>query len=120
MDREVVFSLGVALAVGLLVGLERQMAIARKEGKEILLGGVRTFPLIAMMGAVSTLLARSMGAWVAGASLVGFVTVVALYRIAQRQEDREGGLTTEVAAIVTWLLGALAVSEAIAEVSSRR
>src|SRR5688500_15573481 len=113
MDRELVFSLAVALAVGLLVGLERQMAIARKEGKEVLLGGVRTFPLIAMMGAVSTILSRALGAWIAGTALVGFVAIVALYRVAQRQEDREGGLTTEVAAIVVWLLGSLAVSDAI-------
>src|SRR5688572_12983268 len=64
MDRDLLLSFGVALAVGLLVGLERQMALARKGGGELLLGGVRTFPLIALFGALSSLLSRALGPWI--------------------------------------------------------
>jgi uncharacterized membrane protein (DUF4010 family) len=119
MDRELVASLGVALAVGLLVGLERQMAIAGKDGREHLLGGVRTFPLIALMGAVSTLIARALGVWIGAAALLGLVALIAVYRITLKGEDRVGGVTTEIAALVTWLLGALAVSDVVASFGGR-
>ncbi|OGQ23832.1 MAG: hypothetical protein A2138_07310 [Deltaproteobacteria bacterium RBG_16_71_12] len=113
MERDLAASLGTAFAVGLLVGLERQMAIGRAEGHETRLGGVRTFPLIALAGALSVLLAETIGSWLAAASLLGLVTLIAAHRIGAASPDRESGATTDVAAVVTWLLGALAVSHTI-------
>lgn len=113
MERDLAASLGTAFAVGLLIGLERQMAIGRAEGQETRLGGVRTFPLIALAGALSVLLAESIGSWLAAASLLGLVALIAAHRIGAAAAEREGGATTDVAAVITWLLGALAVSNSI-------
>ena len=55
MDLEVFAALGVSVAIGLLIGLERQRAILKKRD-EVLIGGVRTFPLIALAGSTCTLL----------------------------------------------------------------
>lgn len=74
MDRELIASLGVSLAAGLLIGLERQRAIVRKEGDETLLGGVRTFPLVALSGSIAALFSAQ--AWLVGAALVGLVALM--------------------------------------------
>lgn len=113
MERDLAASLGTAFAVGLLVGLERQMAISKAEGHETRLGGVRTFPLIALAGALSELLAETLGNWLSAASLLGLVLLVAAHRIGASANERESGATTDVAAVVTWLLGALAMSHRI-------
>ena len=67
--EEIFFGFLIALAAGALIGLEREQA--RVLDKKPSIGGVRTFPLIALAGALSALLAHTMGVWpVLGALLV--------------------------------------------------
>ncbi|HZS07939.1 MAG TPA: MgtC/SapB family protein [Blastocatellia bacterium] len=56
--------LGIALGLGLLVGLQRESASSR-------LAGVRTFPLVTILGTACALLAQSFGGWEALAVLAG-------------------------------------------------
>jgi uncharacterized membrane protein (DUF4010 family) len=97
----------VALLVGFLIGRNRERAEARK-GRDVF-AGVRTFPLIALAGAVPTLLMP-----VAGPALVvaSFVAVAAVAVVSYLRTSAQGdiGATTEVATIATFLLGALAGS----------
>ncbi len=97
--------LAVAMLIGLLVGLDRERAEERKERQ--LFAGVRTFPMIALAGCVPMLLIRHAGPLLLlGALLaVAAVTVVAYARGAA---SGDMGATTEIAAIATFLLGALA------------
>jgi len=98
-------SLLVALLVGFLIGLDRERAEARKERS--LFAGVRTFPLIALAGALAVLLVD-----VGGRALIlgSFLAVAAIALVSYVQGTRQGdiGATTEIAALVTFLLGALA------------
>lgn len=95
----------VALLVGLLIGVDRERAEERKARR--LFAGIRTFPLIALAGALPALLLP-----VTGPALlaVSFVAVAALVAAAYLRASTSGqpGATTEFAAIVTFLLGALA------------
>ena len=97
--------LAVAMLIGLLVGLDRERAEERKERQ--LFAGVRTFPMIALAGCVPMLLIGHAGPLLLlGALLaVAAVTVVAYARGAATGDI---GATTEIAAIATFLLGALA------------
>ncbi len=97
----------VALLLGLLIGLDRERAEERKQQK--LFAGVRTFPLIALLGAGLALLRESMGAW---PLVAGFVAVVAIALVSYQASCKAGhvGATTEIAALVTFTLGALAGS----------
>jgi uncharacterized membrane protein (DUF4010 family) len=100
--------LGIALAVGLLIGVERgwqQRGAA--EGQRI--AGLRTFGLIGLLGGLWGLVARHLGDMLLG---FGFLAVAALMITAyslNRQGDRNHGVTSVVAALVTFTLGALAV-----------
>ena len=97
--------LGVALLVGFLIGLDRERAEARKQVD--LFAGIRTFPLIALAGAVPSLAAEAWGIAPLIATLAAFA---ALLGVAYFRSTAAGniGATTEVAALVTFLLGALA------------
>lgn len=94
--------LAAALGLGMLIGIDRER---RKDGGAIrVAAGVRTHALLALLGAVVALL----GPW---ALAVGGVGVVALTLASYlRSAPDELGLTGEIAILLTFLLGALAMS----------
>ncbi|HKJ72385.1 MAG TPA: MgtC/SapB family protein [Gammaproteobacteria bacterium] len=102
--------LGVALALGLLIGLERGWKL-RERAEGTRMAGLRTFGLTGLLGGVWALLSREMGPVVLG---VGFAALAAVLILAHLQMVRAGvepdyGITTVVAGLLTFALGALAV-----------
>jgi uncharacterized membrane protein (DUF4010 family) len=95
----------VALLVGLLIGVDRERAEQRKQRK--LFAGVRTFPLIALLGAILALMLAEIGPW---PLVVGLLAVAAIALVSYRESVRVGetGATTEVAALATYALGTMA------------
>ena len=95
----------VAALIGFLIGLERERAETRKARR--VFAGVRTFPLIALAGAVPMLVIRITGPALLIASFfaVASVTLVSYLRASAAGSV---GATTEIAALTTFLLGALA------------
>jgi uncharacterized membrane protein (DUF4010 family) len=97
----------VALAAGALIGLERQqdLGFERKSG----MGGVRTFPLIALAGALSAYVSQILGVWPIAATLliVGAIVTVSYNREWGRKDHP--GIITPLAALITFLLGVLAL-----------
>ncbi len=88
-----------AAAIGLFLGLEREWshrAAARQAA------GARTFALLALGGAI----AASLGSWVIVAGFAGSVAMISIGYV--RTSTADPGLTTEIAAGVAYLLGALA------------
>jgi uncharacterized membrane protein (DUF4010 family) len=93
---------GVALALGVLLGLERQRALGNEEGV-----GVRTFALIALAGAVAGYLDESLG--LHGFALALFIAVATLVvgPCVARAFRGESGITTEGSALLCFMLGLL-------------
>jgi uncharacterized membrane protein (DUF4010 family) len=89
--------LATALAIGLLLGVEREHDNARDSTRP---AGARTFPLIALAGAVSAALSP--------VALGVALGAVAAFAIAWYLRAAEPGATTEIAAVIAFLLGALA------------
>ncbi|MGE0545922.1 MAG: MgtC/SapB family protein [Kofleriaceae bacterium] len=109
-------ALGTALAVGLLIGLEREQN--RKDAAEQL-AGIRTYPIIAIIGALATMLEPS-SMWLPLIALGGLFALIAISYAADVRERKDHGVTTEVAAVATFLLGALAASRGVVEPMSER
>lgn len=97
MDWQQIQPFLVALAVGLLLGFERERSHHRE-----LPAGSRSFALLALVGAV----AASFGTWTVVVGLAGVVAMLALAYFRTSADDP--GTTTEIAAVVAYLLGALA------------
>ena len=95
----------VAVLIGILIGLDRERAEVRKAHR--LFAGVRTFPLIALAGAVPMLLTDIVGPAVLVAS---FLAVASIIAVSYWRGSAAGdiGATTEIAALATFLVGALA------------
>lgn len=91
--------LGIALGLGLLVGLEREWA----EDKPV---GLRSFVLISALGGLSALLMDSAGAWMVAGGLIALALLLGARVFGQRLE----GITTLLAALVVFLVGATAVA----------
>ncbi len=107
---ETQLALGTALAVGLLIGLEREQSKPQGVG----FAGVRTYPIFALIGGLATMLA-SVTIWLSVVALAGVIALVALsYRSAVRSGGTPG-VTTETSVIATFLLGALATSRGVIE-----
>lgn len=104
MELTAIFqSLGIALGLGLLVGLQRERAASR-------LAGLRTFPLVTILGAISGLLAQSFGAWTIGSAWVALAAVIVIGNIAKlRAGEIDPGVTTEVAILLMFGVGAYLV-----------
>lgn len=97
-----IYGFCVAFAVGLLIGIERERS--KGEGPQRAAAGVRTFILVALAGAIAQRLG-GVGIAVGGA----FVALAALASYRRSRSD-DPGLTTEVAMLVTFLLGVLAMT----------
>ncbi|HSR14603.1 MAG TPA: DUF4010 domain-containing protein [Gemmatimonadales bacterium] len=105
LSVETIRDFAIALFIGALVGLERE----KKKSVEgdLGLGGIRTFILLAMAGAVSGWLSVQLGSpWVFAAALVIVAALVlAGYILTVHEGKASPGLTTEIAALVIYLLG---------------
>lgn len=107
----------IALAAGLLVGMQREQAALAEGGREdrYFVGGIRTYPLYALAGAVATLLARQAGLWLIGVVFGALVVPLILSYYDDVRRERDRGLTSELAFVITYLLGVLALSEKVIE-----
>jgi uncharacterized membrane protein (DUF4010 family) len=108
LDLTLAWNFATALLIGALIGIERERHKQRNLHPEI--AGLRTFVLFALLGALCGWLGQVLQTpWLLAAGLLaaaGFV--IAGYVLQARATPVELGLTTEVAAVATFLLGALA------------
>lgn len=113
-------SVGIALAAGLLIGLEREQSPGQEADASSFLGGIRTYPLLALGGALASLLGRTLSPWLVPLGLLGVLALVAISYAERVRKERDRTLTTEASICVTFLLGALATSAGVIEPVSRR
>ena len=89
------YHLALSLGLGLLVGFQREWAAKP-------LAGIRTFPLVALLGTLSAQLAAAFGGWVLAAGFLALAAIV----WSGTQRTPETGITTEIALLVMFVVGA--------------
>ncbi len=111
----------VALAVGLIIGFERGWQTQNFHGaarggdidpdvdNEISPTGIRTFTLLGLLGGVAAKLTSVTSVWVLAAVLVGVAALLVVGYLQTVRKTGDLGATTEVAALLTCALGAMAV-----------
>jgi uncharacterized membrane protein (DUF4010 family) len=104
-------SLGAAIGIGLLVGLERERKALRPEAPRQP-AGLRTFTIVSLLGWVMQSVG---GALLVGAAAIGITALLAVGY--SRVSERDPGLTTEAALLLVLGLGALSTVSAPAAVA---
>jgi uncharacterized membrane protein (DUF4010 family) len=100
------FHLMISIALGLLVGLQREWA-------ESTLAGIRSFTLISLLGTLSAFVAEIYGFWLIG---VGSISTLSIVLIARYLSDKESskpqkGLVTEFSILIMYFIGVLVLKE---------
>lgn len=104
-NAELFERLGISVLLGALVGLQRERA-------ESSLAGLRTFPLVAVLGTVSALVSREFGGWVLVATGLGLAALIVIADYVESAHAKNSermlgrGTTTEVAMLLMFMLGA--------------
>jgi uncharacterized membrane protein (DUF4010 family) len=106
LDLAAIQNFAIAILIGVLIGIERE----KRRDTEVTIGGIRTFVLLAIMGAVGGYLSDQFDRiWpLLAVVALGGVTVVAGFLIDADERKGPIGLITELAAIVVTLLAGLA------------
>jgi uncharacterized membrane protein (DUF4010 family) len=97
----------VVLFLAFLIGLEREERKANDS--HYFFGGIRTFPLIALIGYVIALLSkRQLLPEILGFMVVGgFLMLSYWHKVSTRQSSEMPGVTSELSGMITYLVGAL-------------
>ncbi|RLA20653.1 MAG: hypothetical protein DRQ61_04035 [Gammaproteobacteria bacterium] len=106
-DAEKIILLASALAIGLLIGIERGWkSREEKEGERV--AGLRTYGLTGLLGGSAGLLSQYLGAIVFGFVFLGFAGAVTVAYVIQRRTRGDASITSIITMLLTFLLGALA------------
>lgn len=98
--EEFITVIAAALGCGLLIGLERERSKLKHEYKTF--AGFRSFAISALLGAICFLFGIEIG--IVGALLIGAISIVSL-----KNQPNDPGVTTELAFIMTYFIGALCI-----------
>lgn len=99
---EIYLQLFLSLALGFLVGLQREWA-------DTALAGVRTFSIVALLGTISAVISDTAGYWFLGLvffSLLG-LAMLKSYQQQRLHPEKEKSLVTEVSLVGVFLVGVL-------------
>ena len=107
INSELFLRFGAALIIGILIGLQREHAYGGHK-EEGLFAGVRTFAMMALFGSTTALIGQLLDApWVfLGLVIILGIMIIIAYFITPT-ERKEIGLTSEVAALLTILIGGI-------------
>lgn len=106
-DLHVAIRLAAALAIGLLIGIERGWS-GREEEEGSRIGGVRTFSLIGLLGGVWALLAAEFGFWILAVAFAVISTLIIVGHVVEARRSYDIGITTEFSMMLTFSLAAWA------------
>ena len=102
--ESVILNLVVALGIGLLIGAERERR--KGEGPARSPAGIRTFTITSLAGAISFMVGSELLLAVMTAGVIA-LTAIGYWR----GQDDDPGLTSEIALVLTALLGGLSVQQ---------
>ena len=93
----------IAVLIGALIGLEREHS---KPANEKTFAGIRTFPLISILGFVAALISSVVSFWIYFAIFIGYSSLITTAHIFSAKLGRPGG-TSEISSLLVFVLGSL-------------
>lgn len=107
-ELEIYYHLGVALAIGLLMGIERGWKEREaEEGSRV--AGVRTYGLIGLLGGTAALVAQQLNTLLLGFAFLALAGIMTTAYIVTYRRFNDASITGVVAALLAFAFGAMAV-----------
>lgn len=106
---ELILRLGLALAIGLLVGLERGWR-ERDEPEGSRTAGIRSYGIAGLLGGACAALAEPLGGVVLAVGLLAFAGAFGWFEARKAQAEGAFSVTATLAGLAVFALGALAVA----------
>ena len=105
----ILWNLLSALGIGLLIGIERGWS-GRTEDEGDRVAGIRTFSLVGLLGGIAGEMSNVVGNWILTAVFIALAALVIVSYVMETriQGEKDVGITTEVALLITFSLGAWA------------
>ena len=98
--------LGIALAIGLLIGLERGWH-TRDKGEGMRIAGLRTYGLIALLGGLWGILAQQAGIILMGFAFLSLTLILLIAYSKSLKKFEDYSITSLIASLITFTLGAM-------------
>lgn len=95
----------LAIALGALMGLERERIHKEHQGEEF--AGIRTFMLIAFLGSLIAYLSNLYFDWLLAIGISAFIIVIVSAYVLSSVINKKLGMTTEISAIIAFIVGIL-------------
>jgi uncharacterized membrane protein (DUF4010 family) len=106
---EIFANLGIALGIGLLIGIQRGWTL-RDQQAGTRVAGVRSFGLLGLLGGLLGILASGPTLWLAITAGIGVIALILIgYRSVLAATNPDRSMTNATAAIITLCLGILSV-----------
>lgn len=106
-EFEIIIKLLAALAIGLLIGIERGWS-GRQEEEGVRVAGLRTFSLIGLLGGICAIIAVEMGVWFLAASFFSVSLMIVAGHVLEARTSGDLGTTTAFSMMLTFALSAWA------------
>lgn len=98
----------ISLGIGLILGLEREYD---KRKDELGSAGIRTFPIVTLVGFVMGHLSETFSSWFLIAGMSSIILFLGIGQILRNRIEPSWGITTNLALIATLLLGVMVSQE---------
>jgi uncharacterized membrane protein (DUF4010 family) len=100
MEESNWYQIFISLGLGMLVGLQRESVDSKT-------AGIRTFPLVSLMGTLTAMMAQTVSFWIIAAGLIAVAAILVTSNLHRMHEGAPSpGITTEVAVILMYVVGA--------------
>ena len=106
-DYEIFIQLLAALAIGLLIGLERGWS-GRQEEEGVRIAGLRTFSLIGLLGGIWAIISVEFGEWLLLAAFLAISILIIVAHVLDARKSGDLGTTTAFSMMLTFSLAAWA------------
>lgn len=108
--------LGIALSLGLLIGVERGFKYRdQKEGSRV--AGLRTYGLISLLGAVSAIISEELGSYLLGMFFIALTLTLTASYVVNSTRD-QASLTSLIASLLAFCFGAMVMVGYVIEAAS--
>lgn len=106
---KILIGLLISAGIGILIGLEREYSHKKDKkegGDDLLMAGIRTYPLITLLGYLMLFLSSMLTIWLYIIALIGVLAYVGLFYY-RNSKLGHAGTTSEFSVIIAYLIGGL-------------